>query len=222
MAAVQVINARCFLRYQHCNVRQGDEVIPSAISNGPYGATVGVFQEDDGPAGGGQSYLRMIGTLDQRDAERINHVARPQLAGGFRPRGGPRIGRRFCPDIQSTTISPFSPQYVNAYPPNYGVLPAGPPAAGSRKPYVTKAVVCPVFSYSTFQNTRMEDNASVSASATARELAEQFRADQERKTNPEQSKRQKKCLTAEARPSSRHSQLIFYSQGITFQGHLFH
>ena len=89
-----------------------------------------------------QSYLRMIGTLDQRDAERINSIARPQLAGAWRPRGGPRVGSRFCPDIQSATISPFSPQYVNGYPPNFGVLPAGPGAAGTRKPYVTIAVVC--------------------------------------------------------------------------------
>ena len=112
------------LQYQHCNIRHGDELILSALSNGPYGTTVGVFQEDMGP--NDQSYLRMIGTLDQRDAERINSIARPQLAGAWRPRGGPRVGSRFCPDIQSATISPFSPQYVNGYPPNFGVLPAGP------------------------------------------------------------------------------------------------
>ena len=57
------------------------------------GAYIGIV-EDDGPGGNGQSYLRVIGTLDQRDSERINHVARPQLAGAFRPRGGPRVGSR--------------------------------------------------------------------------------------------------------------------------------
>ena len=49
---------------------------------------------------------------------------------------------KYTEDIQSATISPFSPQYVNGYPPNFGVLPAGPGAAVTRKPYVTIAVVC--------------------------------------------------------------------------------
>ena len=138
---VQNLNVRCFLRYQHCNLQHGDHVILSALSNGPYGTTVGVFQEDDGPAGGGQSFLRLIGTLHPRDAERINHIARPQLAGAFRPRGGPRCGSRFCPDIQEATISQFSPQYVNTYPPNYGVLGGAVPGAGNR-PYILLRVVC--------------------------------------------------------------------------------
>ena len=93
-AGFQTINARCYLRFQHCNIQHGDDVILSCTSNGPYGNQIVVLQEDDGPGGNGQSYLRVIGTLDQRDSERINHVARPQLAGAFRPRGGPRVGSR--------------------------------------------------------------------------------------------------------------------------------
>ena len=131
MAAVQTINARCYLRYQHCNIRRGDEVILSALSNGPYGTTVGCFQFDDDEA-----YLRMIGTLDSRDSERINHVARPQLGGGFRPRGGPRTGSRFCPSVAEARISANSVQYINTYPPEFGRLPAG------GRPYVTVSVVC--------------------------------------------------------------------------------
>ena len=113
-------------------------MILSAMSNGPYGKTVAVFAEDPGP--NMQSYLRMIGTLDKRDAKRLNHVARPQLAGAFRPRGGPRIGSRFCPDVVSATVSNFSPQYNNSNPPNYGVLPPGP--GGNNRPYVMLRVVC--------------------------------------------------------------------------------
>jgi hypothetical protein len=140
-----VINAKCWLRFQHCDIRHGDDVILSAISNGPYGSTVGVFQEDDGPldaAGNplGQSYLRMIGTLDQRDSERINFTSRAQQFGG-RPRGGPRVGSRFCPDIESAVIAPTSPQYfgANAYPPDFGRL---PPGGMTRRPYVLVRVVC--------------------------------------------------------------------------------
>ena len=138
MAALQNLNVRCYLRYQHCNIQHGDDVILSAISNGPYGTTVGVFQYDYGPGGNGQAYFRMIGTLDPRDAERINHIARPQLMGAFRPRGGPRVGSRFCPDIVEATVSQFSPVY-NGYPPNYGRL---PPAGGTTRPYLTLSVVC--------------------------------------------------------------------------------
>ena len=112
---VRTLNLKCSLRYQHCTWGRNDL---KRLSNGPYGTTVAVFAEDPGP--NMQSYLRMIGTLDKRDAERLNHVARPQLAGAFRPRGGPRIGSRFCPDVVSATVSNFSPQYNNANPPNYG------------------------------------------------------------------------------------------------------
>ena len=133
--ALQNMNLRCYLRYQHVNVNHGDPMILSSLSNSTYGTTVGVFQEEDGPldpAGNplGQSYLRLIGTLDKRDAERLNDIARAQNFGG-RPRGGPRIGSRFCPDVESCEVSPFSPQY-NGYPPGYGVVPG--PHGG--KPYI--------------------------------------------------------------------------------------
>ena len=132
------LRLRCNLRYQHCNINHNDEVIFSAISNGPMGTTIGVFQEDPGP--NQQSFLRMIGTLYHVDAERLCHRARPQLMGAFRPRGGPRIGSRFCPDVVSATVSPFSPVYPNTYPPGYGVLPA-PGAGNTRRPYIMLDVV---------------------------------------------------------------------------------
>ena len=134
--ALRNVDVHCWLRYQHSNIQRGDEMILSAISNGPWGTTIGVFQEDDNP--NGQSYLRMIGTIDARDSERINHTARAQQFGG-QPRGGPRIGSRFCPDIVSAVVSPFSPQYINTYPPNYGLLPPGGP---TRRPHVILRVTC--------------------------------------------------------------------------------
>ena len=97
-----------------------------------------MFQDDDGPGGAGQSYLRMIGVLDSVSAERINHRARPQLHGAFRPRGGPRIGSRFCPDVVEATVSNFSPTW-QGYPGGYG---NGPVVGGTRRPFITLAVVC--------------------------------------------------------------------------------
>ena len=138
MAQVRTIRLRCNLRYQHCNINRGDEVVLSSISNGPMGTTVGVFQEDPGP--NRQSFIRMIGTLHYPDAERLNHRARPQLQGFFRPRGGPRVGSRFCPDVVSATVSQFSPVYPNTYPGVYGVLPA-PGAGNTRRPYIMLDVV---------------------------------------------------------------------------------
>lgn len=139
MAGVQTVHARVFLRYGHHNIHHGDQMILSALSNSPYGTTVGVFQEDMGP--NDQQYLKCIGILDHRDSERINHIARPQLGGAFRPRGGPRVHSRFMPDIASAEVSNFSPQYNNTYPANYGLLPGGP-GVGNRKPYIMLNVVC--------------------------------------------------------------------------------
>ena len=135
--ALRTLNCRVWLRYQHQNIHHGDEVILSAISNNPGGTTIGVFQEDDGPldpAGNplGEAFLRCIGTLDRNDTERINATARPQLAGAFRPRGGPRIGSRFAPSIQSATVANFSPQYN-------GHVGQGPHGA---RPYVLISCVC--------------------------------------------------------------------------------
>ena len=130
--ALQNLNVRCWLRYQHQNIHHGDGVILSVISNHASGTTVGVFQEDDGPGGQGQSFLRLIGTLDKNDVERLNTTARPQLAGAFRPRGGARVGARFAPDIADAVISNFSPQFNNYV----GGLPHG------QRPYVLITVVC--------------------------------------------------------------------------------
>ena len=135
---LRTLRLRCYLRYQHCNINHNDECMLAAISNGPMGTTIGVFQEDPGP--NPQSFLRLIGTIYAPDAERLNHLARPQLMGAFRPRGGPRLGSRFMPDVVSVTVSPFSPVYPNTYPPGYGVLPA-PGAGNTRRPYIMLEVV---------------------------------------------------------------------------------
>ena len=108
-------------------------MILSVISNHAGGTTVGVFQEDDGPGGAGQAFLRLVGTLDRNDVERINTQARPQIAAGARGRGGPRVGSRMAiPDVQTATVSPFSPQYN-------GYVGIGPHAA---RPYVLLTVAC--------------------------------------------------------------------------------
>ena len=118
------LRVRCYLRYQMHNLLTDDPLILCATSNHAGGTTVLVLQEDTGPRS--QSYLKVIGTLDQRDSERINDTARPQNGGAHQSRGGPRIGSRFQPDIESARVSQFSPHYNNTYPANYGVLPAGP------------------------------------------------------------------------------------------------
>ena len=131
--ALQTLNCRVWLRYQHQHISHGDEMILSVISNHSGGTTVAVLQEDDGPGGAGQAMLRVIGTLDRNDMERINTVARPQVAGGHRARGGPRVGARMAiPDLRQCAVSNFSPQYN-------GYVGQGPHGA---KPYVLLSVVC--------------------------------------------------------------------------------
>jgi len=98
-----------------------DNVILASISNGPYGNTIAVVKED--PV---NCYVQLIGTLDKRDSERLNHLATPALGGAFRPRGGPRVGSRFAPFVHQAFVSPFSPQFNNTYPPNYGQAGPGP------------------------------------------------------------------------------------------------
>lgn len=125
------MNVKCWLRYQYVDFDPNEEFILTSIANGPYGSTIAVLQDD------GNAFLKVIGVLDKRDAERLNHLARPQLQGNFRPRGGPRVGSRFAPDVVSVSLSPFSPQYQNTYPPNYGHV-AGP--HGGRA-YITLRIV---------------------------------------------------------------------------------
>ena len=132
-ANIQNVNCRVWLRYQHQRLAHGDDVILSVISNHAGGTTVAVFQEDDGPGGNGQAFLRCIGTLHPNDTERICGTARPQIAGGHRGRGGPRVGSAMAiPDVESAVISPFSPQYN-------GYVGQGPHNA---RPYVLITVAC--------------------------------------------------------------------------------
>ena len=140
---LQTLNLRCYIRYNYHDIQHGDEMVLSVINNSSYGTQVGVFQVPRGNRS--QAYLRLVGVLDSRDSERLNHTARSQAAGFNQGRGGPRVSARNQPDVESCRISQFSPQYINTYPPNYGVLPAGGPAgapAGNKKPYITLEVVC--------------------------------------------------------------------------------
>ena len=137
------LNVKCYLRYQYCNIDHGNVTFLSSLSNGPYGSTIGVFQIEEDANGDESSYVRLIGTLDPRDSERINEVARPRIGGVARPRGGPRIGSRYCPDIEEVVVSQFSPTYSNRYPPNGGFI-AGMPGAGGRKAYILLRVRCRV------------------------------------------------------------------------------
>jgi hypothetical protein len=132
---------KCYLRYQWCDIQRGDPVILCASSNGATGTTVLVLQENKLP--GTQSYLKVIGVLDNRHSEMINDIARPQHsannmfanprdwgARSVQGRGGPRVGARGPPDVEYATIAQNSPEYINEYPPDYGRLPTG------QKPFV--------------------------------------------------------------------------------------
>ena len=60
-------------------------------SNGPYGNQVLAVQAGRNPGGVGrqrQSYHKVIGVVDQRDSEKINHIARKQAGGNGKNRGG--------------------------------------------------------------------------------------------------------------------------------------
>ena len=114
-------------------------------SNGPYGNQVLAVQAGRNPGGVGpqrQSYHKVIGVVDQRDAERINHIARKQAGGNGKNRGGVLTGNRFMPDIDICEISQFSPHYNNQYPAFYGLLPPAAAHQGSRKPYALLSVIC--------------------------------------------------------------------------------
>ena len=140
-APFQYINVKCYLRYQQHDLQMGDELILVATSNHAGGTTVLVVQEDK--TGNDQAFLKVIGTLEQRDVNRLNHTARAQNNGNFQSRAGPRVGSRYMPDIRSAVVAPFSPTYNNAYPANYGLI-AGAAGAGGRKPYIDIRCACRV------------------------------------------------------------------------------
>ena len=139
MAGIQVIHVKCFLRYQQHDIQHGDEMILVATSNHAGGTTVLVVQEDK--SGNPQAYLKVIGTLDTRDVHRISGTARSQNGGAFQSRAGPRVGSRYMPDVRACTVAPFSPQYHNQYPPNYGHIGGlvGPPGG---RPYILLRCEC--------------------------------------------------------------------------------
>ena len=138
------LEVKVWLRYQQHNLQTGDEIMLINSSNGPYGNQVLAVQKGRNPPLGPQrqSYHKVIGVVDQRDTERINHHARKQAGGNGRNRGGVLTGNRFMPDIDRCTVSHFSPHYANQYPHDYGRLAPANAHEGSRRPYILLRVIC--------------------------------------------------------------------------------